>query len=411
MAKATKERVYTYVCPVCGSSGLRSKRGVKRHCTISHPGHAPFEDLWKECQALSDKHNASKAAKPPASGKQVEDVGEATETAGSQQEASQVPPVAKKVRGIHPARKMVKFDQELVTRPLKAPPTAKRATKAKVTEAQPPPKAEVKPPVQLKPVPTPPAPVAVPTPLTIQSVPKGAVLRVDGNIYYQVGNSFLPVKVEGVLMTVGLRQASPDGRTWLFCKVDEVVYGMDERIVLSGEQVLVSLPPLTAVPDVPPEVSGDVEEPVQNIEYRTGLPSFLSAVIEYHEVKEQEAGVKKLLKAAREAHYDHIFDFTKDYGSESEKDRQDYMLRESGYRSWLQRVPGRVDTKRNEAAIIQWCIDNGQDAVLCRALDVQAWDKLKETGVVPESVVQLYETQIDVPDTFRLSLTRETGDE
>ena len=419
--KAEKKRVYTYVCPICMTTGLRSRRGLKRHCTMSHPGHPPFEEIWKECQILSEAHNRPHKADKP------EQVGECQTEEETATDANPGPSQPKKVRGLHPARKMVKFGQNSaintdlpddsvasespestvkplltvdnetskIEKPLAAPKTATKATKS-----------------SLKAIPSPKSDTEVkPTPLTIQAVPKGSVLKIDGDIYYQADTGFMPIKVEGVNMTVGLRQASPDGRTWLYCKVDGIVYGLDERLVLRGEQELVRLPALAAVPDIPPTTENDVEEPIQNVEYREGRAEFLSAVIEYHAVKEKEAEVRDLLKASKEKHYDHIFDFTKAHGSESEKDKQDYVLREGGYRSWLFRIPGRTDIKRDEIAIVQWCIDNGHDAVLRRALNVQAWEQLKATGAVPQSVLQLYEQHIDVPDTFRLSLARETEDE
>jgi len=134
-------------------------------------------------------------------------------------------------------------------------------------------------------------------------------------------------------------------------------------------------------------------------------------VIEYHSVKEKEAAVQKLMKSAKEKHYDGIFDFVKNFGTESEKGKQDYVLREGGYRAWLMRCPGRTEVKRNESAIIQWCLDNGHEAVLKRSLDVDAWENLKKLGVVPESAVKLYEEEVQIEDKFRLSVTRDTEDQ
>jgi len=268
-----------------------------------------------------------------------------------------------------------------------------------------------KPKPKLTVVPDVPEPAPAPAP-TISSVPKGSVLRINGQIYYQdAEGAYVLAQVSDVTMTVGHRHAAPDGSTWLYCRVDGVVYAMDERLVTSGQQTLVSLPPLSEIPQVPPTVEEEIEEDPRDIEYREKLPEFLNSVVEYHKVKEQDAAVKKLLKAAKEAHYDGIFDFTRKYGIESEKDKKDYVLREGGYRAWLMRCPGRTDIKRNEGAIIQWCLDNGQEAVLRRALDVEAWENLKKTGVIPDSVLTLYEEEVQIEDTFRLSVVRDTEDQ
>jgi len=380
------ERIKKYICPVCGTTGLKSRRGLKKHCDIAHKGYEDFEAIWK----ASEKEFEARVPAGP----------------GGQQKATQTPSVRNDKAGVRnskPARKMVKFGAQAVktdtsppTPPKKAPEPKPKAIKAK--------------PQHLKSVPTP-LPDA-PDPLTgVLSVPKGSQLMIDGDIYYQADAGFLPIKVERVTMTVGLRQASPDGRTWLFCKVDGVIYGLDERLVLSGAQQLVSLPPPVAVPDGPPTTECDVEEPPANVEYREKLPGFIATVTEYHAVKEQELAVSKLLKAARNEYYDHIYDFTMAHGSESEPNKQDYVLREGGYRTWLQRTPGRQQIRYDEDAIIQWCLDNGREEVLCRALNKQAWVKLVESGVVPPSVTQLYTDVIDVPDTFRLVLTKEEGGE
>ena len=164
------------------------------------------------------------------------------------------------------------------------------------------------------------------------------------------------------------------------------------------------------VPDGPPITTSEVEEPPANIEYRTQLPEYVEAIKAYHAVKEQELAISKLLKAAKNEHYDNIYNFTMAHGTESEPNKLDYVLCEGGYRAWLFRTPGRTQYKYNEPAIIQWCIDKGHEEVLRRALDVQAWVKLVESGVVPQTTVDLYTTKIDVPDTFRLSLMKEEED-
>ena len=382
---ASIERIKKYICPLCGTTGLKSKRGLKKHMQLQHAGFTPeeFEAAWK----ASEKEFEARVPVEP----------------GGQQKATQTPS-GRNTRNSKPdvARKMVKFNgqESAKTAPKKAPKAPEPPKKA--------PKAKAKP-QHLKPVPTPPP--DAPDPLTgVLSIPKGSRLMIDGDIYYQDTAGFLPVKVERVAMTVGLRQAAPDGRTWLFCKVDGVIYGMDERLVLSGAQQLVSLPPPVAVPDGPPTTTCDVEEPPDNIEYREKLPGFIATVKEYHAVKEQELAVSKLLKTARNEYYDHIYGFTMAHGSESAPNKLDFVLCEGGIRTWLQRTPGRRQTKYNEPAIIQWCLDNGREEVLCRALDVQAWVKLVESGVVPQSVTQLYTDVIDVPDTFRLVLTKEEGE-
>ena len=410
MEKPQKELIVKYTCSLCGTTGLKSRKGFGTHCGRMHPGITleAREAAWKASELeFKTRHHAELAA---------------------QQEVSQVPSETKpkpKVtkRGSKPAVKtlqlnetiparrledldavkMVKFNETIPARRLEdldadqVPAVTKKVSKPKLT-----------------PVPDVPEVPDEPQPLQgVLAVPVGSQLLIDGQIYYQPepDADYLQIRVERVLMTVGLRQATSDGRTWVYCKVDGVVYGMDERLILNGTHKLISLPPPSAVPDVPPTASAEVEEPPQNIEYRDGLPGFKNAVIEYHQVKQQEADLKKLLKKAHEDHYDHIRDFTKAHGSESAKDKQDFALREGGYLSWLVRTPGRLQTKYNQPAIAQWCIENGHDAVLYRDVDLQAWEKLKETGVVPESVTELYETKIDVPDTFRLMLTRETEDE
>lgn len=388
--KATVERIPKYICPLCGTTGLKSKRGVKKHCDIAHKGYEDFEAIWKASEKEFEARVPAKA--------------------GSQQEASQTPSEPN-TRNSKPdvARKMVNFsvDQSIGRKPVtkvnsQVTKLDKSVTSSSTLVAETKPKAQT----HLKPVPTPPP--NAPEPLTgVLAIPKGSQLMIDGDIYYQDDNGFQPVRVERVAMTVGLRQAEPDGRTWLFCKVDDVIYGLDERLVLSGGQQLISLPPPVAVPDGPPATLCEVEEPVANIEYREKLPAFMDAVEAYYAIKQQAADVEKLLKAAREDHYDDIYNFTMAHGTESAKDKLDYVLCEAGYRAWLFRTPGRTRTDYNEPAIIQWCIDNGQEAVLCRALDKNAWEKLVESGAVPQSVGDLYTTKTDVPDTFRLSLAKE----
>lgn len=369
MFKPKKVRIQSYVCPLCGATGLKSKRGLKKHLDIVHSGYDDFEAIWE----VSKKEFNTRGK----------------ESKEGQHKANQVP----SERNAKPAIKMVRLYRKSVK---KVTSLEKDVSDAKQVKSKP--KLEVV---------ADPSPEVIPL-VGILSIPKGSVLNIDGDIYYQDSVGFHPVKVERVSMTVGLRQAEADGRTWLFCRVDGIVYALDERLVLSGVHKLVSLPPPAAVPDIPQEVKGEVEESPGDIKYREELPEFVSALEAYHEVKQQAYDVEKLLKAARSAHYDHIYDFTKAHGVESEPDKQDYVLREGGYRVWLMRTPGRTQIKRNEAAIIQWCLDNGQEAVLCRALDVQAWEKLKLSGVVPPSVLQLYETQINVDDTFRLSLMDES---
>jgi len=394
---ASIERIKKYICPLCGTTGLKSERGLRKHMQLQHAGFTPeeFEAAWKASEA---EFEARVPVEP-----------------GGQQKATQTSSVRNDKAGVRnskPARKMVKFGANAVKTDTSSAPNAVKNTTSPPTPPKKEPKAP-KPkakPQHLKSVPTPPP--DAPDPLTgVLSVPKGSQLMIDGDIYYQADAGFLPIKVERVAMTVGLRQASPDGRTWLFCKVDGVIYGLDERLVLSGAQQLVSLPPPVAVPDGPPTTECDVEEPPANVEYREKLPGFIATVTEYHAVKEQELAVSKLLKAARNEYYDHIYDFTMAHGSESAPNKLDFVLCEGGIRTWLQRTPGRRQTKYNEPAIIQWCLDNGREEVLCRALDVQAWAKLVESGVIPPSVTQLYTDVIDVPDTFRLVLTKEEGGE
>lgn len=40
-------------CPLCGQTGIKSRRGLKKHCDIKHPGYVDFEALWKEVSRRS----------------------------------------------------------------------------------------------------------------------------------------------------------------------------------------------------------------------------------------------------------------------------------------------------------------------------------------------------------------------
>jgi len=105
---AKKELVVKYTCPLCGATGMRSKKGLAAHCKRMHKGMSKegFESAWKISHSLSLVHKPSQVKEPQ-------------EIEGSQK-ATQAPPgtplAGVKQQGQKTATKTVKFNQN--TEPL-----------------------------------------------------------------------------------------------------------------------------------------------------------------------------------------------------------------------------------------------------------------------------------------------------
>lgn len=354
------ESATSYCCPLCGGNGLRSEKGFRIHVARRHREivKSDIPDIWAKVVS------------------------------------SQTKVVLPEVEEIIPINKAC----------CEGDPVAQCGTPEVVP---------AKPKLSLVPAMLPEEYAAVedafsgeePQSVRLTAVPKGTKIYLSGMVFRQAGESWEAVQVDGVTATVGLRQATEDGSVWLYLRYGGEVFSLNEAEVLAGSHVIKSIPEVSPVSE--PVGTVEVEESQEEKEFRESLPKFKNALLEYAKADLEAKVAKKAFDDVRKTHYDYLCDFVRKYGSETDKDKGDFRIREFGYSSHLIRVPGCDRVVYNTDAIIQWCIQTGNEACLKKTLDVEAWNNLKAQGLVPGSIVSLYENTISGEDTFRLQIKKD----
>lgn len=319
----------TLVCNVCGRKGFKSPRYLKSHMTLSH-------------SEKPKRGGAKKPVSPP-----VEPVEEAT------------PPVE-----VEPLE---------VPEDTPPPPAFEKTPPPEI--ADPP---VVEPPVASEVAATPPA--ALPEVPVAQAldIPVGSILQLDGPTWRQnpatgVWDSVVVSKIPVQVFSKTLSE----GDTMLLCRSEGStdIWAVQLAYALSGAVTILKVAPPTpagqaaTLPEVPPpeEPSTDVqpEDPKE-------LEAFLQLAQEYLSKKEARDQAQSDLDSFSSKHLPYLLDFLVKHGLEG-------YLESAGLA--VQVSDDFEASFQDEAGLVDWCQESGNDDLLVLKLDKVKWANFKASVV------------------------------
>lgn len=131
---------------------------------------------------------------------------------------------------------------------------------------------------------------------------------------------------------------------------------------------------------------------------------FVDSLRRYVKARDAKTDAEKEYKSVDEEERPIIVKYTEEFGVPSEDGGKDSVLFEDGYKVKWSYKENPSKSKRDDEAVINWCIQNGYVHALQTTYKVvdDVWDKLKASGIVPEEFVGQVETIEEVPPTRRL---------
>ena len=304
---------------------------------------------------------------------------------------------------------------EIACGALTSPKTSTKKKKGSSTELEKQ-DAAVQPPAFKPPVsavgPTPPAA----TPPRPTEIPVGSELMLNGAVWWQDPATLAwaqATAVETRVRVSGREVQEAAAVVFLMCRGEgsEVLWSVEESRILAGEMEILHLPS-GAVPAPSPVMPPSGKSAVTEEEdakaaviaaYRESAEKFVSA-------KEAKAKAESKMKMADKKHRPIIEQFARDFGAESDTGKMDFKIVEYGYSNHLVRVAGKSTIKRDENAIVEWCLKSGHSEALKQCLNVEVWEALKNAGIVPQEFISAVEEPVEGKDRFSLYFKRADED-
>jgi len=266
-----------------------------------------------------------------------------------------------------------------------------------------------------------PAPVEVPPKLT--EIPEGSIIELTGTLYWrdpatgnwspQTADNLPPAKVVQ-------RSVTGDGSVSLLCAVrgGSAIWAVPEKAVLQGSLRVLEVPgmvpqiapPPPVIPPAAPQTDPAEEESKRKEAERAkkkeaALRSYEPSIKRFGEAKKAKSAAEKEFKQVSSEERGSIESFVREYGTESEPEKGDFVVQEFGYKAHLIRTPGQPAIKRDTQKIEEFLTNSAEDwASNCLrfTLDVEKWEEAKAKKLVPDEFIREVEEIVQNDDTFAL---------
>jgi hypothetical protein len=219
-----------------------------------------------------------------------------------------------------------------------------------------------------------------PRSLGVTEVPIGAQLQLKDTLFFigDQGNYLSEFLSNPVVGYVIRRWADSDGSMWLDVKTTDKTYVLRELYVLPDN---VAIPPIIRILSLR-GASDDIKN------------SFKNSLSLYIKARDEKAKAEAVYNEVNKEQRPIIIGYVEKYGQASAPDQKDNVILEDGIKVlWSYRDVPPI-TKRKDNEIISYLLKNK----LMTALDVQyvlkedEYQKLKETGMIPEEFINSVET-------------------
>ena len=262
-------------------------------------------------------------------------------------------------------------------------------------------------PVQEEPVQEEPVKTLTPWDMGVKEIPLGSVVLLNGTFWWKNPETNAYENKEAVSLEGRVvAKMEQQGFSYLQLVSGDSEWCCLEGDVLNGGIKLVSIKdPVPVNVGLDSITEGSLEESTEKFSDsfdNDAYSKYRDACMKYAEARDNKNKMEAVYKTVDAEVRSTILEFLSENGEESDVGVGDEVFKDDLFEVQYTFTPGKVTVKRDEVAIIKWCLENGHFYAVKEALDTAIWESIVEQGKVPADFLAEVQEPVQGKDIRKL---------